>query len=123
MDSVRVELASREWIALARDYLSQRVGHLDGVAFSVCEVFTDPPMHLADGAGRAAWWLSITAKGVEAGAGERADADLLVEVPYEQALRSARRTYDPDGPCPPSVPGDVWRALVEMHNHLAPRTK
>lgn len=143
----RVELGSPEWIALAGQYLTERVGTLPedpDVTFSLCEVFTDPPAHLDDGGGEVAWWLSISGRTASFGTGRRDDVDHVAEVDYQTCLPYARLVYDLEDPEIASmlqqraeareaaaaedgrqlvvVPPELTDLLRGLHNALAPRT-
>ena len=126
MIEVKAELASDEWIGLAGAWLSEqlaaRAEAVDGVRFSLCEVFTDPPAHLDDGTGKAAWWLAISGASVEVGRGDRTDLEHRAEVDYTTSLPHARRVYDLDMPMPPAIPAVLHEVLLGLHNYLAPRT-
>ena len=143
MSCDKVELASPEWLDLAERYLRKSIPALGDavadVAFSMCEVFTDAPAHLADEEGRAAWWFAIDGAAVSVGRGARDDVDIRGEVDYAATLPNARLVYDEamleeraaarkaaasDGPpnAFDALPAEVRACLTGLHNFLAPQT-
>ncbi len=136
--TAKVDFASAAWVDAAREVLEDLVAtHGDAdLKFSVCEVFSGVPTHVAP-SGTAAWYLYVDGDSVTVGVGERDDVDLRMGGDYESALPGARTVYtpeylaeraeqepDPDAP-PPDIRGDVsvlppW--IVELHNWLAPLT-
>jgi len=136
--TAKVDFASAAWVDAAREVLEDLVAthSQPGLKFSVCEVFTDSPAHVAP-SGTAAWYLFVDGKSVTVGMGERDDVDLRMGGDYQSALPGARTVYtpeylaerekqepDPDAP-QPNIQGDPsilppW--IVELHNRLAPIT-
>ncbi len=93
-DMTKFDFCSKEWIALAREYLlGQSEGaDLAGVEVAFNEVFTHPPAHLdPDGAGKIGWFVRVADDRVEVGAGVLPSADLRVFCDYETVLPAARR--------------------------------
>ena len=149
MPNDTVELASPAWIALADAYLTSAIPALgadaEGVRFSMCEAFTSAPAHLADDAGRAAWWFEIDGPAVKVGRGTRDDVDVRIDVDYEEVLPTARLVYDLSDPSIvamlaeraaarreavgdaaadafEALPTAVRSSLTGLHNYLAPLT-
>ena len=133
-----VELASPEWVELARTFLTDAVPEMatsaPDVAFSICESFTNPPRHLDDGHNRSAWWFKIDGPHVEVEAGARTDLLIYYEAPYAEALPRARTTLpeptletlesasSPLDPRLSAQPLQLLQMLTRLHNFLADRT-
>lgn len=149
MPNDKVELGSPAWIELAEAYLSTAIPALgadaEGVRFSMCEAFTSAPAHLADDAGRVAWWFEISGPAVKVGRGARDDVDVRVDVDYDEVLPTARLVYDLSDPAIAAslaeraaarrealgdaaadafeaLPPAVRASLTGLHNYLAPLT-
>ncbi|MEZ5560622.1 MAG: hypothetical protein R3E86_19015 [Pseudomonadales bacterium] len=136
MDKQKLDFAGEAWISAARDVLEELVATHgeDGRSFSVCEIFTNAPAHVAAD-GVAAWHFRIDGRSVVVAAGIAPDTDVCIEADYQAALPSARLIYTPEiiarrsaertsGPRP-GVRGDMSKApsyLVELHNRLAELT-
>jgi len=129
----RVEFASTAWIDIARSALQQIVAEHGepGKRFSLCEVFTNAPRHIAP-SGTAAWHFYVDGRSVTVNAGEVDDADVKIRTDYQGILPRARQFYTPEilaerANEPPgagfdSVEGDmglVPEYLVILHNRLA----
>lgn len=132
-ESHKVEFGSTAWIDAARRELEELTAtHGEsGVRFSLCEVFTDAPTHLAP-SGTLAWHFYIDAKNVKVGTGEIDDATVTVRTDYQGVLPQARLVYTPQvleerASQPPganfdSVEGDLGLTpayITELHNRLA----
>jgi hypothetical protein len=131
------EFASPEWIAEAAAYLPGAVAaipqDLDGITFSLCEIYTDPPSHLADGADRIGWSMQIDGRDVKVLPGVRDDAEQKIVVDYGTCIPLAKAPYKevdhapgkvlPDSEGPPRVPGVLVPTLVRFHNHMARHTR
>ena len=134
MSDTKVDFASAPWVDQARAVLDELVAtHGEpGFAFSVCEIFTDAPTHVAE-SGTAAWHFYIDGKTARVGVGEVGDTDVTIRADYETTLPAARLVYTPEilaerASQPPdenaarNVEGDMTRLppyLVELHNRLA----
>ena len=133
MSADKVDFASAAWIVAARSVLEDlvRTHGEPGKRFSVCEVFTDAPAHVAP-AGVAAWHFRIDGGRVEVGAGAADGVDVTIRADYASTLPSARLVYTPEvlearakappPENPPSIEGDMSKAppyLIELHNRLA----
>ena len=136
--TAKVDFAGPAWVDAAREVLEDLIAThgTPDLKFSVCEVFTGAPAHVAP-SGTAAWYFYVDGDSVEVGSGERDDVDLRMGGEYEAALPGARTVYtpeylaerekqapDPDAP-QPNIQGDPsilppW--IVELHNRLAPIT-
>ena len=144
--TAKVDFAGAAWIDAAREVLEDLIAThgTPDLKFSVCEVFSGAPAHVAP-SGTAAWYFYVDGDSVEVGPGERNDVDLRMGGDYEAALPGARTVYtpeylaqreaereaerekqppDPDAP-QPDIQGDPsilppW--IVELHNRLAPIT-
>lgn len=92
----RHEFVGPAWIGMARERITAALAgeDLDGVTFSLCEEFTDPPSHLRrPGAGTIGFCLRIAGGRVEVDDRPGTDVDLRVVSDYADALAVAR---DPD---------------------------
>jgi hypothetical protein len=137
-DLPQVELFSREWLALAREFLELQVAaagdRLDGVTFSVCEVLTNPPSHLAlPGTDTVSWHVIFLGPTVDVGFGE-IDATFKNVGDYEGTRPIAKTVYG-DRPDVleerrkkraeaglPDVPEVLQPMMIAVHDHLARRT-
>ncbi|HMG42053.1 MAG TPA: hypothetical protein VK611_12025 [Acidimicrobiales bacterium] len=145
MDGRQVEFAGDEWFDLFRRRLHEVIpamgSALEGVTFSICEIATDPPEHLADpGTNRVAWWFRIDGPTVEVGRGARDDVANRSEGDYSAVLTAARTVYADDPrtldkqrrrrssavrrgrATPLVVPPELEETLLELHDFLARRT-
>ena len=70
--TAKVDFASAAWVDAAREVLEDLVAtHGDAdLKFSVCEVFSGVPTHVAP-SGTAAWYLYVDGESVTVGVGER----------------------------------------------------
>jgi hypothetical protein len=94
----KVELGSAEWISLAGNFLQEVVPplaeQLNDVKWSVCQVLTDPPAHLANtDSGKVAWWYNFEGAQVTTGSGFLDGADTIMEGDYRRVLPMARIVY------------------------------
>jgi hypothetical protein len=141
------ELCSEAWVEAARVYLENALAQLgpevEGARFSLCEVFTDAPPHLADGAGgQVGWWFTIDGPRVEVGHGVRHDVEPRVVVDYQSVLPLVRTLYSENpqaaeaarerrrkaverGEAPPFrlPPPELVPMLMGLHDHMAVRTR
>jgi hypothetical protein len=143
-----IEFASKEWLDAAREILNRlaegSAAELRGVAFSVCEVFTDTPPHLGWPDRRFAWHLRLVDGEVEVATGKIDDADMSVSAAYHLVLPIARTVYAGDPAAAmrarreaahrAGLPGGgatstgitdpaLGRVLGGLHDELARRTK
>jgi hypothetical protein len=131
---------SLEWIAMARDEITQALAGTDlrGVHFTLCEEFTHPPDDLR-GDGQDTIGFTVQVADGRVGVGDRPTerADLRIVSDYDDALEVAR---DPDAPAaapsameqriaegrlqvigdPTAVPPSL--AALDIHRLLASRT-
>lgn len=92
----RVEFASSAWRELVARFLSERVAAQSALAtlrFALCEVFTNPPPHLAQGQAHIAWWFALDSGSVQVREGERDDVDLHISGDYQHVLALAQAVY------------------------------
>lgn len=141
-DDEMLEFASIAWFDLLFQSLYEHVGRaglaLDGIEFSLCEVITGLPEHLAvDGSTSAGWWLRVDRKHVEAGMGVRENVDYRAEASYEVARSLAKKLLTgrsaspagqhaggtPDPAAGQAIPPALARILGGLHNQLASRTR
>lgn len=131
---------SPAWIAMAREAITGALadGDLDGISFTLCEEFTDPPAELRrEGAATIGFFVRVADGRVEVGDRPIGDADVKVISSYEDALPIAR---DPGAPAaersameqriaegrltiegdPSAVPLPL--AALDLHRLLAART-
>ena len=97
MTDEKVDFVSVAWVEKAGEVvegLASQHGE-EGVNFSVCEIFTDAPEHVAE-SGIAAWYLYIEGKTVRWGLGEEPGTDVRIQADYETSLPSARLVYTPE---------------------------
>lgn len=89
------EFMSAPWIDMARRAITEALTgqDLDTEPFTLSEEFTDPPAHLADGAGTIGFFVRVGAGRVDVGRGPAPDADCRIISDYADALAVAR---DPD---------------------------
>ena len=100
--SERYEFGSRDWFH-ALDRAIRRLADAAGaemtdVRWSVCEVFTDVPAHLAQTSeGKAAWHCRVRGREIDFGLGEIDDAELKIVADYATALPLAHAVLaDPE---------------------------
>ena len=105
----RVEFVSEEWLQLAAAFFSTRPAPPPSMSFSLCEIFRDPPRHLATGEDVLAWTLRIDGGNVDVRPGTSTDVDLLVEGVYNEILCLATGVY--------AEPGDQDLSFAQ-HAHL-----
>lgn len=132
-DDPKVEFGSNGWIEAARRALESLVATYGepGVSFSLCEVFTDAPTHLA-ATGVLVWHFYIDGKTVKVASGEIDDATVKLRTDYQGVLPQARLFYTPEileqraqqepGANFDSVEGDLSLTplyITELHNQLA----
>ena len=137
----KVEFASLEWIAVARQTILQLSEGFDfgELSTSFCEEFTDPPAHLSMDGSSLGWHIVVHGGSVVVEAGVLESADVMITVPYQKALWFARLTNaeaEADGPARDKfrresvrVTGDIkaFRALElpwsgKLHDILAAMT-
>jgi len=97
----KYEFMSREWLskleAILKELVEQSKDQLSGVFFSMNQIFTEAPEHLAqDPLGRAGWWVRITDGDIEFGTGEIPDATIKLIAPYDTMLPLARLVWTDD---------------------------
>ena len=104
------EFMSPSWIAMARREITRALSRqdLDVEPFTLSEEFTDPPAHLARGAGTIGFAVRIGHGDVEVVDHPSADADVRVISVYADALELAR---DPDAAS--ADPDEARRRLAE----------
>jgi len=95
------EFMSPSWIeacyALLEELVSNAGAEIEEADFSICEVFTDAPAHLANlGDGRAAWTFRIKGRSVIVGREEVFDADYKVVADYHAVLPLVRIVHNND---------------------------
>lgn len=93
--AARHEFGSTGWfdaLHQAIERLATAAGpEMSAVTWSVCEVFTDVPAHLAQARdGKAAWHCRIRGREIAFGLGEIDDADLKIIADYATALPLSR---------------------------------
>ncbi len=133
----KVEFASLEWVAIARQELLRLSEGYDfgELSTSFCEEFTDPPAHLSMDRSSLGWHIMVHDGSVVVEAGVLESADVMITIPYQKALWIARLTNaeaDADGPARDKfresvqVTGDIeaFRALElpwtgKLHDILA----
>jgi len=123
------EFGSEGWFAHAeqvlKDLVEEASAELDGVRFSACEVFTDPPEHLRQGGQPKIYWYFEIADGQAVMLREeRAVADHRVSVDYQKVLPHVRIRHEPptEDSRPSRLPPALRRLLLELHNRIADAT-
>ena len=101
-DTTKYEFGSEAWVSLARDYLVAAVGDadLEGIRFSFCEVYTDPPAHLLEpGESTTGWYVSIADGEFRVEKGVLSEADILITSDYATTLPLAQMVFEgnPEG--------------------------
>jgi hypothetical protein len=99
----KYEFMSRPWLikleTIIRELTEAAGDPLAGVTYSMNQVYTDPPHHLAqDSEGRmCGWWVRLHDGQIEFGTGEIPSANLKLIAPYAVMLPLARlvRAEDP----------------------------
>jgi hypothetical protein len=89
----RFEFMSAEWIAMAREQIVGAFAgkNLDGIHFTLCEAFTNPPGHLTpEGADTIGFYVRLNDGQVEVGDHPTDDADCTIITDYADALAAAR---------------------------------
>lgn len=141
----KVEFGSPAWIDLARQFLEETIPPLgealDGIEFTICEVFTNAPRHIAGDDGRVAWHVVIDGPTVKVGDGKIENADYFSKSDYQSVLPIARTVYS-DNPgsyeviqaeraaaiergeraATAEIPLALAGPIRELHDHLARNT-
>jgi hypothetical protein len=124
------EFASPAWFEALHDAiqrLAQAAGSgLDGVRWTVCEVFTDVPEHIAQTPDRrAAWHCRVRGQEIAFGLGEIDDADFKVIADYQTVLPLARLHLGDDPKVMERVNETMMKAVMEgrmqIHGDLGSR--
>lgn len=96
---MRYEFAGPGWMAFMHGMMVERAARLatepPEVAWSICEVFTDPPRDLSRNGRPLAWYAEVRGGQVEFGGTERDDVDVKIVADYNAVLPLAR--YDTRG--------------------------
>jgi hypothetical protein len=94
----KAEFMSATWIDMARSQIEATLAKNDlrGVRYTLCEEFTDPPVHLQrPGRATVGFYVRVDDGKVEVGDHPIEDAELKIVSDYKDALAIAR---DPDVP-------------------------
>lgn len=97
---MKYEFLTRPWFAALHGIICEKADNFaktgEGFRYSICEVFTGVPAHLANTAdGKAAWHAFIHGAEVEFGLAERDDTAFKVVVDYVSVIPLSR--YDTMG--------------------------
>lgn len=93
---MKYAFASPGWMAFMHGLIVERVAGLPrDVAWSLCEVFTDPPPDLSPDGRPIAWHAVVRDGQVEFGATERDDVEVKITIDYEACVPLGR--YDTRG--------------------------
>jgi hypothetical protein len=96
---MKYAFASPGWMAFMHGMMVDRAARLleeaPDVAWSICEVFTDPPRELSPDGAPLAWHAVVQDGKVEFGASERDDVDVKITVDYAAVVPLGR--YDTRG--------------------------
>ena len=107
---MKYEFASEDWLSALERTIdacveeAREAGQLEGVSFSVCEVYEDVPVEV-NPAGRVTWSAVLSGEKVAFSRAELATADLKVVADY-QVLKPVVKVEFDQGP-----PPDVVQAL------------
>lgn len=115
MGKSKVEFCSEAWVAIARDYLTKAVkgASLQGIQFTFCEVFTDPPAHLVDkNKDKTGWYVSVAGGELRIARGLVAEADYRITCDYQTVLPLARTVFENN----PQGAADAQKAVEEATN-------
>ena len=84
--NTKFHFVSDEWVDQAKIILNDLVTEFgkEGVAFSVCETFTDAPKDI-DASGIASWHFYIEGKEVLVGKGKKENTDVKINFDYVKA--------------------------------------
>ena len=120
MNEETYEFASAAWFETLRRNIVRLVGaagpEMDGVRWTVCEVFTDVPRHLAQGPdGKAAWHCRIRGREIDFGLGEipGSECDFKVTADYTAILPFAKVVLAGDPAVLEKVNADLLKAAME----------
>lgn len=143
-----VEFASDAWFSLAEAVLTELAKvnreQLQGLQFSLCEVYKNVPAHLPSSNGTIAWTFTIDGGEIEIRRHERKDVDFWVTWDYEAILPIAKMVYSADAAVLAEAesiraaaehagkrqsagsvehaPAPIKDVLYQMHNRLAELT-
>lgn len=96
---MKYAFASAGWMAFMHGLVTERVGRFrieaPDIAWSICEVFTNPPPELSPDGSPLAWHCIVRDGEVTFGASERDDVDFKVIIDYAAVLPLGR--YDTRG--------------------------
>jgi len=146
-----LEFFGPAWVAEARAFLTTRVAEkaasLKGVSFSLAEVATNPPSHLAPAGHTLGWAIYLEDGQLRVETGDRQDTEQRVEFDYEDGVEIGRIVYSKMKPedletmkrlnqqsaeratragkqpsSAPKVPPPLVTTLLKLHDHMAKRT-
>ena len=112
MGKSKEEFCSEAWVAIARDYLTKAVGSasLQGIEFTFCEVFTEPPVHLLDGnEDKTGWYVAVANGEMRIGKGLVTAADYRITCDYQTILPLARTVFENN----PQGAADAQKAVAQ----------
>ena len=127
--AAKYEFGSRGWFEALRAAIERTAREagpeIEGLRWTICEVFLDVPTHLAQTSdGKAAWHARVRGREVEFGLGEIDDADLKIVTDYATALPLAR-TRLADGDAQARVTETLAQAVMagrmQIHGSLDAR--
>ena len=139
----KLEFGNKKWMDLVKSLiidLTQKAGEqAKNVDFSMCEVYSNAPKHLAVEKDRVAWHFRIKGNKVSFGIGEVDDVDMKVIGDYELLHQISTLIYENNNPSKASeilkeptksgkfkFVGDMSKGpvfLSPLHNLIAERTK
>ena len=97
---MKYAFASPGWMAFMHGMLVERAARLfaedPAIAWSICEVFTDPPKDLSPDGRPLAWHAVVRGGQVEFGDTERDDVDVKITVDYKGVVPLGRYAVDGD---------------------------
>ena len=101
-ESEKAEFCSETWVSIVREYLTEALSgkNLEGIQFSFCEVFTDPPAHLLEqDETKIGWYVAVANGELTVNRGLLEDADYTITCDYQTVLPLARMVFgdSPEG--------------------------
>ena len=112
----KYEMGSPQYLAHAKKLIEECIAgasaaELDGVEFSLCEVYTGVPKHIAE-SGRAAWYFRLRGGELKFGTEEVDDVDFKAIVDYGTIVPLGRLHFGNDPTAEQKAQEGVMRAVA-----------